>query len=93
MFGISFFEFLLIIIIFILAIDPRDLPNIIKKIIEGFFGFRDYFNQISQDIGFDDIKNEVENNLNNEKMKNITEITDIYGVKHNITDENIIKKS
>ena len=28
-----------------------------------------------------------------EKMKNITEITDIYGVKHNITDENIIKKS
>lgn len=100
MFGISFFEFVIIFTILILTINPKDLPELIKKTLEFFYRFRDYFfnikaelSQISQNIGFDDIKNEVENNFNEEKIRNITDITDLYGQKHNINDENSSTKS
>ena len=42
---------------------------------------------------FNDIKNDVENSFNEEKIKNIKEITDIYGIKHKISDENSSTKS
>ena len=100
MFGISFFEFLVIVTIFILFINPKDFSNIAKSIIKVFYKFRNYLldikyqiNQISRDVGFDDIKNEVENNFNEERIKDIKEITDIYGIKHNINDENPSTKS
>jgi Sec-independent protein translocase protein TatA len=95
MFGISFFEFIIICTIFVLIINPKDLPYLIENIIKIFYQSRDYFFQfknqlgkISKDIGFDEIKNEVENNFNEEKIKNITEITDLYGIKHKIKNEN-----
>jgi len=100
MFGISFFEFVIIFTILILIVKPKDLPELIKKTLEFFYKSRDYFSnikaelsQFSQNIGFDDIKNEVENNFNEEKIKNITNITDLYGQKHNINDENPSAKS
>ncbi|MDA7705302.1 hypothetical protein N8772_02360, partial [Rickettsiales bacterium] len=90
----------LICTIFIIIINPKDLPQLIKKTVEIFYKSRDYLynlrlqlSQICKDTGFDDIKNEVENNFNEEKMKNITEITDLYGIKHNINNENSSTKS
>ena len=100
MFGISIFEFLVIFAIFILIINSQNSSDIIRDILNIFYKCRDYLlnikyqiNQISKESGFDDIKNEIENNFNEEKIKNIKEITDIYGIKHKINNENSSTKS
>tara|TARA_B110000259_G_C14032603_1_gene407466 strand:- start:6627 stop:6929 length:303 start_codon:yes stop_codon:yes gene_type:complete len=100
MFGISFFEFAVICSIFILIVNPKDFPELVRNIVKIFYKFRDYLHsfkeqisQISKNTGFNDIKNDVENSFNEEKIKNIKEITDIYGIKHKISDENSSTKS
>jgi sec-independent protein translocase protein TatB len=102
MFGISFGEFLLIIIVAVVVIGPKDLPDIARYIIKFIAKGKHMMHQakaeldaIGKEIGLDEIKNEVAIELANEKArieKDVTTIIDIYGNEHQIHNVDEIRK-
>lgn len=94
MFGISLAELLVIIIISLIFISPKDLPEIARYLAKIIIKARRIFEEakkelktIGNQIGLDEIKNEVEMELMKDKIKKDQEpvtIIDIYGNEHQI---------
>jgi Tat protein translocase TatB subunit len=102
MFGISLAEFLLILIVAVLVIGPKDLPEVARYIIKAFAqakllitNVRAELKILGQEIGIDEIKNDLAVELANEKTRiesEITTIIDLYGNEHKIACLEDIRK-
>jgi len=96
MFGISFAELLVVIIVAILVIGPKDMPEVARYIIKAIMKIKKFIAQtqielkeVGKELGLDEIKSEVEREIiaNKIKMeKEVTTIIDIYGNEHVVED-------
>jgi Sec-independent protein translocase protein TatA len=94
MFGISFSEFLVIIVLLVVVTNPKDIPGIAKKITKYFYKAKNMVSQarnemsrITQDMGLEDIKREVEIEMKQaQEAARKTTIIDIYGNEHEVYD-------
>ena len=62
---IGWFEILIVVVLAILIIGPKDFPIMVKKIGTWVGSFKNYFSEIQRDIS--DIKNVAEDNIYSEK--------------------------
>ena len=62
---IGWFEILIVVVLAILIIGPKDFPIMIKKIGSWVGSFKNYFSEIQRDIS--DIKNVAEDNISLKK--------------------------
>ena len=62
---IGWFEILIVVVLAILIIGPKDFPIMVKKIGSWVGSFKNYFSEIQQDIS--DIKNVAEDSIFSEK--------------------------
>tara|TARA_Y100000590_G_scaffold331199_1_gene376311 strand:- start:139 stop:372 length:234 start_codon:yes stop_codon:yes gene_type:complete len=62
---IGWFEILIIVVLAILIIGPKDFPIMVKKIGSWVGSFKNYFSEIQKDIS--DIKNVANDNIYQEK--------------------------
>ncbi len=92
MFGISLPEFLVIIILLVVLVNPKDIPQIAKQLTKYFFKAKNIILQlkhevsrISYDIGLEEIKKVAEEEVRKEQ-ENLrkTIIIDIYGNEHEV---------
>ena len=69
---IGWFEILIIVVLAILIIGPKDFPIMLKKIGSWIGSFKDYFNEVQKDI------TEVENTIEDEisSVKNLSNVAD-----------------
>tara|TARA_B100000378_G_scaffold192751_1_gene156951 strand:- start:8 stop:244 length:237 start_codon:yes stop_codon:yes gene_type:complete len=69
---IGWFEILIIVVLAILIIGPKDFPIMLKKIGSWIGSFKNYFNEVQKDI------TEVENTIEDEisSVKNISNVAD-----------------
>ena len=69
---IGWFEILIIVVLAILIIGPKDFPIILKKIGSWMGSFKNYFNEVQKDI------TEVENTIEDEisSVKNLSNVAD-----------------
>ena len=69
---IGWFEILIIVVLAILIIGPKDFPIILKKIGSWIGSFKNYFNEVQKDI------TEVENTIEDEisSVKNLSNVAD-----------------
>ena len=58
---IGWFEILIVVVLAILIIGPKDFPIILKKIGSWLGAFKNYFNEIQKDIT--DVENTVEDDI------------------------------
>lgn len=95
MFGLSLAELLVICLVAIIFIKPQDLPEIAHFLGKVFFRAKRYFNElksqfkeVEKDLGFEEIKQELNRGIAEEKIKleddDTTTIIDIYGNEHKI---------
>ena len=66
------FEILIIVVLAILIIGPKDFPIMLKKIGSWIGSFKNYFNEVQKDI------TEVENTIEDEisSVKNLSNVAD-----------------
>ncbi len=90
MFGISFSEFIIVIIFALAIINPKDIPAIAKYLTKIFFKAKNIIAQariecgkVGKELGLDDLQKEVESEV--EELKKTT-IIDIYGNEHEVHD-------
>ena len=69
---IGWFEILIIVVLAILIIGPKDFPVMLKKIGSWVGTFKNYFNQVQKDIT--DVENTIENEISLEK--DLSKVTD-----------------
>ena len=62
---IGWFEILIIVVLAILIIGPKDIPIVLKKIGNLVGSFKKYFNEIQKDVT--DVKNSVEDQISLDK--------------------------
>lgn len=93
MFGISFFEFIIIIIVIILAFRPADIPNLIKDIYRAVFKVKNFFYKMkaelrnfNKSLGIDEIEQELD-----KSHKEVKKIIDIYGNEHQVSGVNELR--
>jgi sec-independent protein translocase protein TatB len=69
---IGWFEILIIVVLAILIIGPKDFPIMLKKIGSWIRSFKNYFNEVQKDI------TEVENTIEDEisSVKNLSNVAD-----------------
>ena len=69
---IGWFEILIIVVLAIVIIGPKDVPIMLKKIGTWIGSFKNYFNEVQKDI------TEVENTIEDEisSVKNISNVAD-----------------
>ena len=69
---IGWFEILIIVVLAILIIGPKDFPIMLKKIGSWIGSFKNYFNEVQKDI------TEVENTIEDEisSIKNLSNVAD-----------------
>jgi len=94
MFGISLGELLLVLIIAVLVIGPKDLPEVARYLIRAISKTKRLIARakseldiLGKEIGIDEIKNEIAIELANEKARiesDVTTIIDIYGNEHEV---------
>ena len=100
MLGFSFAELILVLLVAIIFIKPKDLPEIAH-----FFGKRYYkarkliddvkiqLKSVEKELGLDELKHEINRGIAEEKMKiegekkEMTQIIDIYGNYHEVNTE------
>ena len=69
---IGWFEILIIVVLAILIIGPKDFPIMLKKIGTWMGSFKKYFNEIQRDIT--DVENTIEDEISLEKeLSNVTD--------------------
>ena len=69
---IGWFEILIIVVLAVLIIGPKDFPIMLKKIGSWIGSFKNYFNEVQKDI------TEVENTIEDEisSVKNLSNVAD-----------------
>ena len=69
---IGWFEILIIVVLAIVIIGPKDFPIMLKKIGSWIGSFKNYFNEVQKDI------TEVENTIEDEisSVKNLSNVAD-----------------
>lgn len=93
MFGLSLAELLVICLVALIFIKPQDLPEIAhfigKVIFRGKKTYNDlkkHFKEIENDLGFEELKHEINRGIADEKSKledhDTTVIVDIHGNEH-----------
>lgn len=70
MFGISFFELLLIMVVAVVFIKPEDVPTVAKTIAKAFIKIKKFIasikqelDEMSKDLGLDEIKKQAEQEI------------------------------
>ena len=97
MFGFSLAELLLVCIIALIFIKPKDLPEIAHFLGKIFYRGKKFFSElkkqfkeVEQDLGFEEIKQEMNRGMAEEKAKSedheSTVIVDIYGNEHRVSN-------
>ena len=66
---IGWFEILLIVVVSILVIGPKDFPIMLKKIGSWIGSIKKYFNELQNEVSLYEHENDKENNLNKNKVK------------------------
>ena len=66
---IGWFEILLIVVISILVIGPKDFPIVLKKIGSWIGSIKKYFNELQSEVSLYEHENDKENNLNKNKAR------------------------
>ena len=66
---IGWFEILLIVVVSILVIGPKDFPIMLKKIGSWIGSIKKYFNELQDEVSLYEHENDKENNLNKNKVK------------------------
>lgn len=94
MFGFSLAELLLVCVIALIFIRPKDLPEIAHFVGKIFYRGKKFFKEIKkqlkeveQDLGLEEIKHELNRGMAEEKARlneDATVIVDIYGNEHRI---------
>ncbi len=94
MFGLSLAELIVVIIVALLFIKPKDLPEIAhfigKVIYRGKRIYEDvkkYLKNAEKEFGFDELRHELNRGIAEEKSKledEMTVIVDIYGKEHQV---------
>jgi len=69
---IGWFEILIIVVLAILIIGPKDFPIMLKKIGSWVSSFKNYFNEMQKDIT--DVENVIEDEIS--LKKDLSKITD-----------------
>ena len=69
---IGWFEILIVVVLAILIIGPKDFPAILKKIGSWLGAFRSYFTEIQKDIT--DMENTAEEEISFEKDSSIKKV-------------------
>jgi sec-independent protein translocase protein TatB len=67
---IGWFEILLIVVVSILVIGPKDFPIMLKKIGSWIGSIRKYFNELQSEVSLYEHEFDREKNLNKNKIKN-----------------------
>ena len=62
---IGWFEILIVVVVAVLIIGPKDFPIVLKKIGSWMRNIKDYFNEIQSDVT--NIKDNVEKEISKEK--------------------------
>ena len=94
MFGFSLAELIIVLIIIIIFVNPKDLPEIAHFLGRAYYRIRKFFNEIKKqfsevekEIGFDDLKYETSRGMAEEKAKiedDLTVIVDMEGNEHKV---------
>lgn len=94
MFGFSFAELIVVFLVALLFIKPQDLPEIAHFLGRVFYRAKKFFNEIKnqfkeveKEFGIDELKQELNRGIAEEKSKSedeTTVIVDIYGNEHHI---------
>ena len=66
---IGWFEILLIVVVAILVIGPKDFPIMLKKIGSWIGSIKKYFNELQNEVSLYEHENDKENNLNKNKAR------------------------
>ena len=66
---IGWFEILLIVVVAILVIGPKDFPIVLKKIGSWIGSIKKYFNELQSEVALYEHENDKENNLNKNKAR------------------------
>ena len=66
---IGWFEILLIVVVSILVIGPKDFPIVLKKIGSWIGSIKKYFNELQDEVSLYEHENDKENNLNKNKVR------------------------
>jgi len=96
MFGISFIEFLTILTLGILLIGPKECADLARMILKFSAKIKDFlskakdeFHKLSDEVGLQEIKREVELEIAQEKAAfddGMVTIVDIYGKEHRVNN-------
>lgn len=94
MFGFSFAELILVLIVALIFIKPQDLPEIAHFFGKIFYRSKRFFDQLKKqfknvenELGIAELKQEIHRGIAEEKTKlddEITVIVDIYGNEHQV---------
>ena len=68
---IGWFEILLIVVVSILVIGPKDFPIMLKKIGSWIGSIKKYFNELQSEVSLYEDENDKENNLNKNKARDM----------------------
>ena len=66
---IGWFEILLIVVVSILVIGPKDFPIMLKKIGSWIGSIKKYFNELQDEVSLYEHENDKEKNLNKNKAR------------------------
>ena len=66
---IGWFEILLIVVVSILVIGPKDFPIMLKKIGSWIGSIKKYFNELQREVSFYEHEGDGEKNLNKDKVE------------------------
>ena len=69
---IGWFEILIIVVLAILIIGPKDFPIMLKKIGSWIGSFKNYFNEVQKDIT--EVENAIEDEISS--VKNLSNVAD-----------------
>lgn len=99
MFGISLVELLVLLVVFIIFIKPQDLPEVMRfvgkiiyKLRKIYHQSKDSFDGILKNIGFEELKKEIDRDILEEGKKleeDFTVIVDVNGNEHKVPNSNI----
>ena len=94
MFGFSFAELILVILIALIFIKPKDLPEIARFVGKIFYRAKRMYGDLKKslkemegELGIDELKHELNRGIAEEKAKleeEMTVIVDMYGNEHHV---------